>query len=271
MRALGLTVEVVPERYVGEALAAALTDRVRGQRVLLVRAAVARDVVPDALTAAGATVTVVDAYRTVVPADAVERAQAIFGDESLPDAVVFTSGSTVMHLLDVLRDAGLAFPRRSRCVSIGPVTSAAELVALRRGAALDGCCVRECGDGLRCGTAGLRSDASLDALCSAALVARPGLVAGVALFLDGAVDAAGFAGDADGAAVQDELVAEVDPVIFRDDLHQILLDFFRLGVEGELEAAREAQHVGVDDDAFGDAGRPPPGRRCRSCARRRGA
>jgi uroporphyrinogen-III synthase len=125
MRALGFAVDVVPERYVGEALAAALAGRVRGQRVLLVRAAVARGVVPEALTSAGAAVTVVDAYRTVVPADAVERAKAIFCMASLPDAVVFSSGSTVLHLLDVLRDAGLTFPREVACVSIGPVTSAA--------------------------------------------------------------------------------------------------------------------------------------------------
>ena len=125
MRALGLAVEIVPESYVGEALADALKDRVRGQHVLLVRAAVARDVVPDALKAAGAVVTVVDAYRTVVPADAVERAKAVFSVTPLPDAVVFTSGSTVMHLLDVLQDAGLVFPDQVKCVSIGPVTSAA--------------------------------------------------------------------------------------------------------------------------------------------------
>jgi uroporphyrinogen-III synthase len=125
MRALGLAVETVPERYVGEALAAALADRVRGQNVLLVRAAVARDVVPDALTAAGAALTVVDAYRTIIPADAVERAKAIFDAASLPDAAVFTSGSTVTHLLDVLREARLIFPREVACVSIGPVTSAA--------------------------------------------------------------------------------------------------------------------------------------------------
>ena len=93
--------------------------------MLLVRAAVARDVVPDALKAAGATVTVVDAYRTVIPADAVARARAALGAHPLPDAVVFTSGSTVTHLLDVLRDAGLVFPRDVACVSIGPVTSAA--------------------------------------------------------------------------------------------------------------------------------------------------
>jgi uroporphyrinogen-III synthase len=124
LRALGLAVEVVPERYVGEALADALKNQVRGQRVLLVRAAVARDVVPDALTAAGAALTIVDAYRNVIPADAVGRARAVFGSDPLADAVAFTSGSTVMHLLDVLREAGLVFPRAVACVSIGPVTSA---------------------------------------------------------------------------------------------------------------------------------------------------
>ena len=125
LRALGLKVELVPERYVGDSLADILKDRVRGERVLLVRAAVARDLVPDALTSAGAQVTVVDAYRTVIPADAVERAKAIFGAEPLPDAVVFTSGSTVTHLLDVLRSAGFALSPQMKCVSIGPVTSAA--------------------------------------------------------------------------------------------------------------------------------------------------
>jgi uroporphyrinogen-III synthase len=124
LRGLGLAVDVMPERYIGEALAAGLADCARGQRVLLVRAAVARDAVPEVLTSAGAAVTVVDAYRTMLPADAAERAKAIFGAGSLPDAVVFTSGSTVTHLLGVLRDAGLAFPPQVACVSIGPVTSA---------------------------------------------------------------------------------------------------------------------------------------------------
>jgi uroporphyrinogen-III synthase len=122
---LGFAVTVVPERYDGDALADALKDQVRGQRVLLVRAAAARDVVPDALRAAGASVTIVDAYRTVVPVDALERARTVFGCEPLPDAVMFTSGSTVTHLLDVLRNTGLSFPSQVACVSIGPVTSAA--------------------------------------------------------------------------------------------------------------------------------------------------
>lgn len=125
LRELGLSVDVVPEQAVGEALAEALADHVRGQRVLLVRAAVTRDVVPDTLAAAGASVTIADAYRTVIPADAAAKAREVFGDAPLPDAVIFTSGSTVMHLLDVLRESGLSFPAQVACVSIGPVTSAA--------------------------------------------------------------------------------------------------------------------------------------------------
>jgi uroporphyrinogen-III synthase len=125
LRELGLAVEIIPERAVGEALADALAEHVQEQKVLLVRAAVARDVVPDGLASVGAAVTVVDAYRTVIPANAVERARAVFGSEPLPDAVVFTSGSTVTHLLEVLHGAGLPFPSCVACVSIGPVTSAA--------------------------------------------------------------------------------------------------------------------------------------------------
>ena len=125
MQAIYLNVDVVPERAVGEALGRALADHVRGERVLLVRAAEARDVVPDALAAAGAAVTIADAYRTVIPDDALERARAVFGCEPVPDAIVFTSGSTVMHLQEVLREAGLPIPDHVACVSIGPVTSAA--------------------------------------------------------------------------------------------------------------------------------------------------
>lgn len=127
-RQMGLKVAVIPEQYVGEALAETLAPQVQGSRVLLVRAAVARDVVPAALTAAGARVTIADAYQTVMPADAAERARAIFGGDPLPDAVVFTSGLTVAHLLTALGNERLVLPPAVACVSIGPVTS----VALRQ-------------------------------------------------------------------------------------------------------------------------------------------
>ena len=81
-------------------------DRVRGQRVLLVRAAVARDVVPDALAAAGAR-----GYggRCVSHGCACGCCRAGAGDlrrGAVARCCRVTSGSTVTHLLDVLRDAG---------------------------------------------------------------------------------------------------------------------------------------------------------------------
>ena len=122
---VGLLATLVPDQYVGEALAEVLAPQVKGSRVLVVRGAAARDFVPTALTAAGAQVTAVEAYQTVMPADAVERARGAFSSAPLPDAVVFTSTSTVEHLLTVLRKAELALPPAVACVSIGPVTSEA--------------------------------------------------------------------------------------------------------------------------------------------------
>src|SRR5258706_10359814 len=63
----GARVAVMPKEYVAEAVVDTLRGRVLGKRVLLVRAKVARDVIPSELRRAGATVDVVEAYETVVP------------------------------------------------------------------------------------------------------------------------------------------------------------------------------------------------------------
>ncbi len=124
LRDEGLDVAVTPREYVAESLVEALGERTRGQRVLLARAAVARDVIPDALRAQGATVDVVDAYRTVVPADSVTAIRTIFGQGGrVPDAATFTSSSTVTNFVGLLQEAGVAAPTSMRAVSIGPVTS----------------------------------------------------------------------------------------------------------------------------------------------------
>jgi uroporphyrinogen-III synthase len=125
LRDAGLVVAVTPREYVAESLLEALGRRTRGQRVLLARAAVARDVIPDALRAQGATVDVVDAYRTVIPADSVTAIRTIFGSAGpAPDAATFTSSSTVTNFLALLREAGVAAPSAMKAVSIGPITSA---------------------------------------------------------------------------------------------------------------------------------------------------
>ncbi len=94
----------------------------QGQRFLLARAEIARDVIPDALRAFGATVDVVDAYRNVMPAAAPELLRAAL--KKRIDAATFTSSSSVTHLAAAARSAGIAFPFAGvRAVSIGPITS----------------------------------------------------------------------------------------------------------------------------------------------------
>jgi uroporphyrinogen-III synthase len=125
LRDAGMRVNITPREYVAESLVEALGGRVRGERVLLARAAVARDVIPDALRAQGATVDVADAYRTVIPKDSVTAMRTIFGEGAhAPDAATFTSSSTVTNFLALLRAAGVTAPAAMKAVSIGPVTSA---------------------------------------------------------------------------------------------------------------------------------------------------
>lgn len=122
-RKAGFQVAVVPESYRSEGLVEALGAAVKGKRVLLARAAVARDVIPEALAAVGAEVTVADAYRTVLPAGAAELLKEAV--QSRIDMAAFTSSSSVKHLAALARQAGINFPLEGvKAVSIGPVTSA---------------------------------------------------------------------------------------------------------------------------------------------------
>jgi uroporphyrinogen-III synthase len=121
-RDAGLEVALVPGTYVAESLIAGLQNQVAGKHILIARAAVARDIIPDALRAAGATVDVVDAYRNVLPERAPEQLRQAFSGGI--DAVTFTSSSSVTNLEDAAQAAGLPFPfPRVAAISIGPVTS----------------------------------------------------------------------------------------------------------------------------------------------------
>jgi uroporphyrinogen III methyltransferase/synthase len=117
LAARGIRADVVPERFVAEALVEALAGvEVDGRRVLVARAAEARDVLPDALRERGAELDLVPLYETVREAPD-EDAVAAAGSA---DYVTFTSSSTVRNLKEALGDR---FPNDARIVSIGPVTS----------------------------------------------------------------------------------------------------------------------------------------------------
>jgi len=119
---LHLKVDLMPVEYVAESLVRAFAkENLTGKRILLPRAAVARDVIPVELEKLGAQVDVVEAYRNIVPPDATTRAREIFSAENKPDWITFTSSSTVKNLLAITGREALD---GVRIASIGPVTSA---------------------------------------------------------------------------------------------------------------------------------------------------
>jgi len=122
----GARVDVVPKEYVAESVVRSLKKKVNGKRVLLVRARVARDVIPRELRRAGALVDVIEAYETVVPQSSRRRLQTLLKDaQRRPHVVTFTSSSTVRNFVALL---GARATRTRldgiRMASIGPVTSA---------------------------------------------------------------------------------------------------------------------------------------------------
>ncbi|MDQ1465674.1 MAG: uroporphyrinogen methyltransferase / synthase [Actinomycetota bacterium] len=120
----GVRADLVPERFVAEALVAAFPPPgVPRERVLLARAEQARDVLPVGLTDRGYDVDIVPVYRTVtgVP-DAAELERVRAGEF---DAVTFTSSSTVESFCRLVGP----IPTDTLVVSIGPITSASAKAA----------------------------------------------------------------------------------------------------------------------------------------------
>jgi uroporphyrinogen III methyltransferase/synthase len=123
VEAVHLKVDLMGDEYVAESLVEALSKfDLTGKRVLLPRAAVARDVLPRALRERGACLDVVEAYRTVVPSTAAGQAEEIFGGRLKPDWITFTSSSTVQNFVQT---AGAEVLAGVKVASIGPVTTSA--------------------------------------------------------------------------------------------------------------------------------------------------
>lgn len=121
-RKAGFILTFVPESYLAESLVTGLSAQAAGQKVLLARAAVARDVIPDALRALGAEVDVVDAYRNVLPESAPGQLKNALTEGI--DAATFTSSSSATHLSEAASVAGIDWPFAGvPAVSIGPITT----------------------------------------------------------------------------------------------------------------------------------------------------
>jgi uroporphyrinogen III methyltransferase/synthase len=121
----GLTPDIVPSEYQAEGLLAALgTHDLRGKRVLIPRAEVAREMLPEQLREKGATVDVISVYRTIAPEVDLNRLKAHI-ESGVIDAVTFTSSSTVRNFVDMM--GGVEQARRlgtkTTVACIGPITA----------------------------------------------------------------------------------------------------------------------------------------------------
>jgi uroporphyrinogen III methyltransferase/synthase len=122
IEALHLKVDLIGEEYVAESLVEAFRRfDLNGKRVLLPRAAVARDLLPRKLRERGACVDVVEAYRTAIPEVSATRVTGIFAGPHKPNWITFTSSSTVQNFV---RIAGSKLLEGVKVASIGPVTTA---------------------------------------------------------------------------------------------------------------------------------------------------
>ena len=119
----GITVDVIPERFVAEGLIEMLRSRddVAGSKVLYVTAEGAREVLSSELREMGADVRVIEAYRSIPDGEGAEKlARAI--EAGKVDLATFTSASAVRGYIDAVgEDLALKVP----AASIGPQTSEA--------------------------------------------------------------------------------------------------------------------------------------------------
>ena len=126
----GLHADLFPPTFTAESLAQTIIQtvlcEVPSARILLVLAEQAPATLHSALAAAGASVTVAAAYSNRVAQTSLAEVAALFAEtEKVPDAVTFTSASTVRNLVALLDAAGHALPASVLRASIGPITSRA--------------------------------------------------------------------------------------------------------------------------------------------------
>jgi uroporphyrinogen III methyltransferase/synthase len=116
---------LVPERYQAEGILEALApEKIRGKRVLIPRAAEAREILPVTLRKWGAVVDVIVAYRTEVPCVDV-RPLAVLLIERKIDVITFTSSSTVRNFVRLFGGRNLCeIVSGSTIACIGPITAA---------------------------------------------------------------------------------------------------------------------------------------------------
>lgn len=123
LQAAGITPCLVPGQFSAEGILQDLRpEEMHGKRVLLPRAAGARDVLPETLRVCGAQVDVVETYRTALPNTDNSALRKLLQEKKI-DMITFTSSSTVRHFCLLFRGENLRELMASVAIAcIGPIT-----------------------------------------------------------------------------------------------------------------------------------------------------
>jgi uroporphyrinogen III methyltransferase / synthase len=118
-----IKVDLVPEQFIAEGILKSFAAMdLKGRKILIPRAAKARDVLPEGLKKLGASVDVVTTYQTVNSDKKKEELATLISDNKV-DVITFTSSSTVTNFVEIMgRDFTL--PAHVDIACIGPVTAA---------------------------------------------------------------------------------------------------------------------------------------------------
>lgn len=120
----GIRIDIIPDDYISEAVLENFKEQeIRGKNILLPRAEIASDVIPEGLLKLGANVDVAVAYRTVSSGrDKTELYELT--DQNKVDVITFTSPSTAINFLNIMGE-DFHLPENIKIACIGPVTAAA--------------------------------------------------------------------------------------------------------------------------------------------------
>lgn len=144
LRLRGIEPFFMPDEFVGEAILPGLGD-LRGKWVLLPRAEIARQALPEAIVSAGGLAHEIVVYHTL-PAEV--NAEGLAALKAGVDWITFTSPSTVQNFSEICRQNGLNpldLPGQPKIACIGPIT---EKAAWKEGFTVDMTAAEYTTDGL---------------------------------------------------------------------------------------------------------------------------
>jgi len=120
---LGLRVDFMPTEFVAEAVVDQFPEDPAGRRIVILRAAEAREVLPEKLVERGAIVDVVPVYRTILEHSDAARMREMLSKGEI-DIITFTSSSTVTNFIELIgEEVAKQLPPSVQIACIGPITA----------------------------------------------------------------------------------------------------------------------------------------------------